>query len=141
MAEKLVNKCGISYEEAANILKEANFDMLEAMIILEKRGMLGGSNSKYTTGIMQNYHSTGEKTAFDADNIREFLHLAWHKFCDILKDVMKYKLRLKRCGEHICTMPLIMAIILVCVFSYIIIPAIIVGLVLEFSIEIVKNGE
>ena len=43
MAEKLVEKCGISYEEAGEVLKEANFDLLDAMIILERRGKLGSS--------------------------------------------------------------------------------------------------
>ena len=57
MAEKLVEKCGISYEEAGEVLKEANFDLLEAMIILERRGKLGGSKSnKYSTGMQPDYY-------------------------------------------------------------------------------------
>lgn len=50
MAEKLVEKCGITYEEAGEVLKEADYDLLEAMIILERRGRLGNGVNKYSTG-------------------------------------------------------------------------------------------
>lgn len=139
MAEKLVEKCGISYEEAGEVLREANDDLLEAMIILERRGKLGSSQAKYSTGIMQNYHSTSEKTAFDAENIKEFLHIAWTKFCEVLKDILKYFVIIYRCGEEILKIPMIAAIVLVCVFNYLIVPAIIIGLVLEMRLAVKKD--
>ena len=37
MAEKLVEKCGITYEVACEVRKEAVYDLLEAMIILDRR--------------------------------------------------------------------------------------------------------
>ena len=89
MAEKLVEKCGISYEEAGEVLKEANFDLLEAMIILERRGKLGGSKSnKYSTGMQPDYYVYSEKSAADAENIKEFFSLAWQKLCEFFRVIL-----------------------------------------------------
>lgn len=115
MAEKLVEKCGISYEEAGEVLKEANFDLLEAMIILERRGKLGGSKSnKYSTGMQPDYYVYSEKSAADAENIKEFFSLAWQKLCEFLRDILKYRVVISKGGRDILEFPLVLAIILMC---------------------------
>lgn len=115
MAEKLVEKCGISYEEAGEVLKEANFDLLEAMIILERRGKLGGSKSnKYSTGMQPDYYVYSEKSAADAENIKEFFSLAWQKLCEFFRDILKYCVVISKDGRDILEFPLILAIILMC---------------------------
>ena len=48
--ERLVEKTNASYEDAKKALEEANEDMLDAMIILEKQGKISGpSQSTYST--------------------------------------------------------------------------------------------
>lgn len=140
MAEKLVEKCGISYEEAGEVLREAGDDLLEAMIILERRGKLGQSQAKYSTGIMSNYHATSEKTAFDAENIKEFLHIAWNKLCEILRDILRYHVIVFKQGREVLKIPMLAAVLLVCAFNYLVVPAVVVGLVLEMSLAIRKDG-
>ena len=48
--EKLVEKAGVSFEEAKQALDESNGDMLDAMILLERSGKTKGpKNSTYST--------------------------------------------------------------------------------------------
>ena len=139
MAEKLVEKCGISYEEAGDILREANYDMLEAMIILERRGKLGGSKNQYSTGIMQNYAYTSEKTAADAESLSEFIKIAWKKICEVCSDILKYQVVVSRQGREILNFPLVLAILLICCTAGLAIAIVIISLINGCSYSIRKN--
>lgn len=140
MAEKLVEKCGISYEEAGKVLKEANYDLLEAMIILERQGRLGGpSHSRYTTGIMNNYVSaSGGKTAADAESMEEFLRITWDKLCGILKSMLRYHLIISLEERKILSFPAVIAVILLLCTAGLAIAALIISLVMGCSYEIKK---
>lgn len=139
MAEKLVEKCGISYEEAGEVLREANYDLLEAMIILERRGKLGNSpNNRYTTGIMSNYVSTSEKTAADAESLSEFLRIAWDKFCEIVKSILRYHLVISRNGSEVLSFPVLIAAVLLCATAGLAVAALIISLVNGCSYTIRK---
>ena len=46
MVEKLREKANVSYEEAKAALEKADWDLLDAMLILEKQGRVGGSDDK-----------------------------------------------------------------------------------------------
>jgi len=46
MVEKLREKANVSYEEAKAALEKADWDLLDAMLILEKQGRVGGSGDK-----------------------------------------------------------------------------------------------
>lgn len=45
MAEMLRNKANVSYDEARRALEESGWDMLQAMVILEKEGKLGSQEA------------------------------------------------------------------------------------------------
>lgn len=45
MAEMLRNKANVSYDEARRALEESGWDMLQAMVILEKEGKLGSQET------------------------------------------------------------------------------------------------
>lgn len=141
MAEKLVEKCGISYEEAGDVLREAGYDLLEAMIILERRGKLGNKhqNNWYSTGIMQNYTATaGNKSAADAESLSEFFKIAWTKFCELMRNFMRYNIILSKDGREIISFPVLLALILVCFTAGLVFSAVIVSLVFGFSYSIKK---
>lgn len=116
MAEKLVEKCGISYEEAAEVLKETNFDLLEAMVLLEKRGHLGGSQCKYSTGRDSSfiYSTPDRKTAADAESIGEFFRLVFRKIVEICRDLFKYHIVATKNGSEVFCFPLVFALFLCC---------------------------
>ena len=112
MAEKLVEKCGISYEEAGNVLREANYDLLEAMIILERRGKMGGANTFSTQAHTQ--IRSGERTAADAESFTDLAKIAWKKLCDWLGEIMKYQLIVTKNGCEILKLPLAPVVLVFC---------------------------
>ncbi len=138
MAERLVEKCGISYEEAGEVLKEADYDLLEAMIILERRGKLGNRINKYSTGIMQNFTATNDESAADAESFGEFVRIAWQKICAACRGLLKYQVVVSRDGREVLNFPLILAIFLVCCTAGIVFAAVIISLIGRFSYDIRK---
>ncbi len=140
MAEKLVEKCGITYEEAGEVLKEADYDLLEAMIILERRGRLGNGVNKYSTGIMQNnYTSTRYESAADAESLGEFIKIAWRKLCKFCRDLLKYQVVISKNGREMINFPLILAIILVCCTAGVVFAAVVISLMSGCSYSIRKK--
>ena len=140
MAEKLVEKCGITYEEAGEVLKEADYDLLEAMIILERRGRLGNGVNKYSTGIMQNnYTSTRYESAADAESLGEFIKIAWRKLCEFCRDLLKYQVVISKNGREMINFPLILAIILVCCTAGVVFAAGVISLMSGCSYSIRKK--
>ena len=140
MAEKLVEKCGITYEEAGEVLKEADYDLLEAMIILERRGRLGSGVNKYSTGIMQNnYTSTRYESAADAESLGEFIKIAWRKLCEFCRDLLKYQVVISKNGREVINFPLILAIILVCCTAGVVFAAVVISLMSGCSYSIRKK--
>lgn len=140
MAEKLVEKCGITYEEAGEVLKEADYDLLEAMIILERRGRLGNGVNKYSTGIMQNnYTSTRYESAADAESLGEFIKIAWRKVCEFCRDLLKYQVVISKNGREMINFPLILAIILVCCTAGVVFAAVVISLMSGCSYSIRKK--
>lgn len=140
MAEKLVEKCGITYEEAGEVLKEADYDLLEAMIILERRGRLVNGVNKYSTGIMQNnYTSTRYESAADAESLGEFIKIAWRKLCEFCRDLLKYQVVISKNGREMINFPLILAIILVCCTAGVVFAAVVITLMSGCSYSIRKK--
>lgn len=140
MAEKLVEKCGITYEEAGEVLKEADYDLLEAMIILERRGRLGNGVNKYSTGIMQNnYTSTRYESAADAESLGEFIKIVWRKLCEFCRDLLKYQVVISKNGREMINFPLILAIILVCCTAGVVFAAVVISLMSGCSYSIRKK--
>lgn len=140
MAEKLVEKCGITYEEAGEVLKEADYDLLEAMIILERRGRLGNGVNRYSTGIMQNnYTSTRYESAADAESLGEFIKIAWRKLCEFCRDLLKYQVVISKNGREMINFPLILAIILVCCTAGVVFAAVVITLMSGCSYSIRKK--
>jgi hypothetical protein len=140
MAEKLVEKCGITYEEAGEVLKEADYDLLEAMIILERRGRLGNGVNKYSTDIMQNnYTSTRYESAADAESLGEFIKIAWRKLCEFCRDLLKYQVVISKNGREMINFPLILAIILVCCTAGVVFAAVVISLMSGCSYSIRKK--
>ena len=140
MAEKLVEKCGITYEEAGEVLKEADYDLLEAMIILERRGRLGNGVNKYSTGIMLFYYtSTRYESAADAESLGEFIKIAWRKLCEFCRALLKYQVVISKNGREMINFPLILAIILVCCTAGVVFAAVVISLMSGCSYSIRKK--
>lgn len=141
MAEKLVEKCGISYEEAGDVLKEAGYDMLEAMIILERKGKLGNTpGNKYSTGVVKTTPAYEKKTAADAESLGEFLRLAGAKLGEMLKSFMRYYICISKDGRQLVEFPAFVAVIIACCTAGLAVAAIIILIVCGCSINIRKEN-
>ena len=122
------------------MLKEADYDLLEAMIILERRGRLGNGVNKYSTGIMQNnYTSTRYESAADAESLGEFIKIAWRKVCEFCRDLLKYQVVISKNGREMINFPLILAIILVCCTAGVVFAAVVISLMSGCSYSIRKK--
>lgn len=112
MAERLVEKCGISYEEAGNVLREANYDLLEAMIILERRGRMGGPSTFTTETRTPGRYN--DKTAADAESFAELVRITWKKLCSWVRNIMKYQVIVTKNGSETVRFPMAPAVLVFC---------------------------
>lgn len=143
MVRKLHEKAKISTSEARDALERADWDMLEALIILEKEGKIAPLTASMTT--IENKSAYEEVTATaspDRKNGKKFNEQA-SGFCDklaaLLKKSLTHSFIIERKGEEILSLPvLIMIIIAVSMFHFVVI-ALFVGLFLDCRYSIVEK--
>ena len=61
MVELLREKANVSYEEAKNALEAADWDLLDAIVLLEREGKTGKSSSAYSTHVPEEPAAEEEK--------------------------------------------------------------------------------
>ncbi|MBQ3919681.1 MAG: hypothetical protein II695_08400 [Oscillospiraceae bacterium] len=109
MAEILVKKCGITYEEAAAVIEESGGDLLEAMILLEKRGLAPKDSGAEFVGNAAVYPVA--KRPSDADSFKEFINSAWNTFISAVKVLFKSFLVIDVKGKS-AELPLLLMLVL-----------------------------
>lgn len=137
--EKLREKAGVSYEDAKNALEACNYDLLDAMIYLEKLGKVAAPNvNSYTTNntlpanayefeqAQRTYENSCNKQTF-GDMMSKFF--AWFK--KVVKKGCDTTFAVDRQGETLFRMPVIVLVIaLLFAFPFTII-ALVVGMFLD----------
>lgn len=137
MVEKLREKAEVSYEEAKAALEEANWDLLDAMVLLEKSGRLpenDGTHEKveveFTT--KREDKRAGQEDKRGGDSFRGTLS----KFGRWLsRMITKGNLNLfdvYKNGDKVLSLPINVVILLLCFAFYFTIPLAIVGLFFGF---------
>ena len=137
MVEKLREKTGVSYEEAKKILEEKNYDMLDAVIELERQGkVVAPKEGSYTAGASQDmenvkkfeiaqkqYEKDCKKNNFKegCKNLADFFRALFRKSLEIDFNINKE-------GKQIASVPLLVLILLLIGFFWITVPLIIIGL-------------
>ncbi len=152
--EKIVEKTGVSYEDAKAALQESGGDMLDAMIILEKQHKTGEKKTAfYSTGDAMESKAdeadekeTGEVMSRAADNgsresRRKERRAGMDNFRAEVKRLFQLSIRnrfvVQRKGETLIAVPtLALVILLICVFWFTLI-LLVVGLFLgcRYSFE------
>ena len=141
--EKLREHANVTYEEAKAALEENGWDMLEAMVSLERQGKVKSPNqSQYSTSYEQQMeYAPVKKTMYDrtqknrtAGTIREGIH----KFFRICRD---NSLCVNRNEELVFKLPLIAFAVILFFFWKLVVPLMIVGLFFgyRFSFEGIDN--
>ena len=146
--EKLVEKAGVSYEDAKAALDKADGDLLDAMIILEKEGKAEApKESSYSTKYEQQaqYVSVEEQVENDRKSYtkeeqrRERKEKVRSGVSKIKNFLTSNYLVIKRSGELIAKLPLWAVALIFLVAWHISIVAIIVSLF--FGVTYSFNGE
>lgn len=137
--EKLREKAEVTYEEAKEALENNNWDMLEAMVYLEKQGKVKGpQHSQYSTndGMNQNVNQQGStqysNKATDSgfgDMLGRFF--AW---CGrIIKKGNENYFCIERNQDSPVRIPVTVFVLLLVIAFWVVVPLIIIGLFFGFQ--------
>lgn len=129
MVEKLRERANVSYEEARAALERSNWDMLDALVELEKQGKVHGGASYDTAGAGSSAPKYEKVNATASANDGES---GWKNFWDGVKRLFEKSwvnsFRISRKGETLLMMPiLVFLLLLICCF-YLTLPLLIIGL-------------
>ena len=131
--EKIREKTGVSYEEAKAALEANNYDLLDAVIYLEKQGKTAQKSGNYSTGwenhtsllVTEKPEKNEKKNSEAGDSIGAFFN--W--LGKLVKKSWENKFVIEKGGNEVGQMPVL--VLAVGVF-WVTIPLLIVGLFFDF---------
>lgn len=106
--EKLRQRADVTYEEAKEALEACNWDLLDAMVYLEKQGKVKKpSQSTYSTSYEEQseYESVKDKVNEQKENSGDFLEKLGRLFKKIIQKSKDNYFCVKRKGEEIFKVP------------------------------------
>jgi hypothetical protein len=135
MAQTLHEKTGISYEEARRALEQAGWDILEAMVALEKEGKLDHDNNINKEGPMDNAKTQNNQSA--AKNIENVFTRFFRWLVDLIARGNRNHFIITRNDRRVASVPVTAAVVLFLVFHGAFMFFLIVGLIAgyRFSFE------
>lgn len=145
LIEKLREKTGITYEDAKSVLEINNWDILDAILDLEKEGKVKGPSVSifYTNEYNENYEEENTQSNFEevkkdsnykSNSTFEGIFEAICKFIDTCNNIF---IEMKGKNNFFLKFPLTVVIVLLIFGFWLLIPLIVIGLFLdiEFSVE------
>lgn len=137
--EKIREKTGVSYEEAKEALEATNYDVLDAIVYLEKNGKVKGPEVQVVTVEEKDKKERREKFKKTQDDYEKNCNRkAKNYFAEFFKWLGKLLQKsidtsfvVERKHEKILTMPVLVLIVLLFFIFWIVCPLIIVGLFLD----------
>jgi hypothetical protein len=147
-AEKVVEKTGVTYEEAREALEATDYDVLDAIVWLERRGKARPQSASYSTSSENRYDTSIEMSHAQSDYEKATRENGFAKALDrffkwlgaVLKKSVQITLVVSRKGERLFSIPLLLFIILLIVAFWVVVPLMIVGLFfdIKYSFEGIK---
>lgn len=134
--EKIREKTGVSYEDAKNALERNNYDLLDAIIDLERQGKIAAPKQEsFTTSTTNDNHAKEFENAqksYENDckdtTVGEVID-KFFKWCGkIIKKGCDTSFTVTRHEQTVITIPVIVLVLLLVFAFWIIIPLLIVGL-------------
>jgi hypothetical protein len=133
--ERLRNYADISVEEAKNTLDETDEDLLEAVILLEKRGQLykaeeGGAHTN--SGAKDRSNNKNRSNCEQGTRFSELIGRGFRWFGRLVQRGNNNTLKVYRGEETFLSVPVTVLVILLIFAFWIIVPLIVVGLFFDF---------
>lgn len=114
MVEKLREKADVTYEEAKNALELTDWDLLDAMLLLERRGQAKqGARAEEEFSTQRTKRSSKEFNIDDEiESAKSFVNRAWTGVKGAMGEGGKKTLHIHRSGRTILEVSLTMAVII-----------------------------
>ena len=130
MAELLSKKAGVTLEEARQALAENEWDMLDAMVALERRGRAavetvtvdGAQDSAYSEP--QPVKNTAKKEPIFTNGFA----MIWHYIKRLWRLSLDTSFNVIRREETIFSVPVLVLVILLACFFWVVLPLLVIGL-------------
>lgn len=123
MVEKLRRSANVTYEEARDALERANWDLLDAMIELERQGKIK-PGARYDTG---SDSETGSRTVYVNRG-----ESAWDKFwkgvADVCRKICRNDFQATQDDHQLLRLPIILAALLLCIGFWVLLPLMLISL-------------
>lgn len=142
MVERLHEKAGISYADAKDALERSGWDMLEALVLLEREGKIDPLTASTT--------STDDNTSYEAvtataskkeSNFHETMNKAGDKFKKLFNDSIITYFVVKRQGKEILRVQILIALLLcLCIWEAVLV-ALVIGLIFDCRYSIDGRAE
>ena len=140
--EKIREKTGVSYEDAKRVLEENNYDMLDAIIALERQGKVSEPKTgSYTAGASKDMENVQKfelaQRQYEDDCKKNGFKEGCSKVVNFFGNLFKKSLEINFCvnkdGKSVAGIPLLVLIILLLAFFWITLPLIVIGLFFGFT--------
>ncbi len=135
--EKLREKTGVSFEDAKQALEQNNYDMLDAVIELERQGKVNEpKEGTYTAGASQDMEHVKKfeiaQRQYEDDCKKNGFKEGFKNFADFCKKVFQKSLEIDFCinkdNKKVASVPVLVLVLLLLGFFWITLPLIIIGL-------------
>ena len=150
--EKLRERAQVSYDEARVAYEQANGDLLDALIILEKQGKVrppqgdGYYRSEQVDTTEQvseerkEERSQGRGNNNERENtFKEALEKIWNFFVGLLKKGNSTSFEILKDKEHMASFPVTVLAVLLLFAPWVTLPLIVIGLFFGFHYQFVSN--
>ena len=140
--EKLREKTGVSYEDAKKVLEQCNYDMLDAVIELERQGkVVEPKEGTYTAGASKDMENVKKfkiaQEKYEEDCKKNNFKEGCKNLADFFRVIFRKSLEIDFCinrnDRKVASVPLLVLILLVLGFFWVTVPVIIIGLFFGFS--------
>lgn len=141
MIEKLHSQANISLEDAEDALNRANWDMLDALRLLENEGKIPPLTSSMTTTDSQENGYERISCSSDKKTDGNFWYRAGEKLREILLWTVNHSFIIRRRDKVILNLPVIIMLVILCCMFEVSIIALIAGLFFDCTYSVETNGE
>jgi len=134
--EKLREKANVSYEEAKEALEANNWDILDAMVYLEKAGKVEGPKAtSYTTNGEDDSSTQNNSTSYSSNNTSfgEVIGKFFSWCGKVIKKGNENSFQIERNNEKPTCIPVTIFVLFVVFIFWVTIPLLVIGLFFGFK--------